>query len=78
MRLGFAFIFISGVLICGCATTNLQSFGKASANISLEDDEARFWKRSEEEREKIDSSGHIYEDLALEEYINQVLTRITP
>ncbi len=62
--------------LSSCATTNLQSFGTGQNKIALEDDENRIWKRTEEEKERLDLSGHLYKDEALEEYTNNVLNKI--
>ncbi|MFH1442048.1 MAG: M48 family metalloprotease [Candidatus Omnitrophota bacterium] len=72
-------IFICTAMLSSCASTKLASFGTGqSSAFLLEEDESRFWKRSDEEQERLDNSGHIYEEAALESYINDVLSRIVP
>lgn len=72
-------LFVTICLLSSCATTKLASFGTdKSSPLLLEDDENRLWKRADEEQERLDDSGHIYEDAILEGYINSVLNRIVP
>lgn len=66
------------LLMSGCASTRLASFDLAQGKAALEDDESRLWIRSDEEQEKLESGGNVYQDKALEEYVNAVLLKITP
>lgn len=54
------------------------SSGVNQAGHSLADDEEKLWKRAKEEERMLDSSGHIYEDPALDSYLNQIARSIVP
>jgi predicted Zn-dependent protease len=63
------------LLFASCATTSLppvtQEFGS-------EEDEKRLWLRFEEVEEKIQTSGLIYRDEALEDYMNNIAQKLQP
>ncbi|MBI3008067.1 MAG: hypothetical protein HYY56_00875, partial [Candidatus Omnitrophica bacterium] len=64
--------------LTSCATTNIRPFNNSQESFLLEEDENRLWKRAQEEEEKLDKSGYIYQDKELENYINEVLQKIIP
>ena len=39
---------------------------------------ARDWEQSEAEQQKLNRRGRLYQDLLLEEYINEIARRMTP
>src|SRR5947207_1687552 len=67
---------LAGLLVAGCASTNLAPLTGAGA--ALEDDEQRLWRRSEEEQRALDNSGLVYRNEDLETYLNQVTHRLQP
>ncbi len=67
---------LAAAVISGCATTNLAPV--TSNEFTFEEDERRIWLRSEEEEERIEESGLIYQDAALEAYLNAVGRRLQP
>ncbi len=71
-----AILFILCSLTSSCASTRIGNMSKDGSFV-IENDEARMWKRAEELREALDKSGFIYQDNALEAYINEVLHKLT-
>ena len=67
---------LAAVLLAGCATTDLAPL--TGATTTLEDDEQRLWRRSEEEQRALDASGLVYRNEELESYLNQVARRLQP
>src|SRR5258706_7363716 len=65
-----------GLLLAGCATTNLAPL--TGAGTALEADEQRLWRRSEEEQRALDQSGLVYRNAELESYLDQVARRLQP
>jgi predicted Zn-dependent protease len=66
---------LSCIILGGCATASLAPVSKDTV---LEDDEKRLWKRASEEQHDIDRSGLLYEDEALERYVNEVARKLEP
>lgn len=70
---------ISALLLCvvltGCASTSLAPISKDTV---LEDDEKRLWLRAGEEQRDLDRSGLLYQDEALERYLNDVARKLQP
>lgn len=64
------------VLSGGCASTSLTPIGKGT--FAHEADERRLWTRSEEEQRRLDTSGLVYQDAALDAYLEGVLERLRP
>ena len=69
-------LVLSAAVIAGCATTDLAPV--SSNEFAFEEDERRIWLRSEEEQEKIEASGLIYQDAALEAYLNAIGRKLQP
>lgn len=65
------------VLVAGCATTAVEPIA-GHQPLALHDDERRIWLRSEEEEKVLLKSGLIYEDAALQAYVNSVAQRLQP
>jgi predicted Zn-dependent protease len=59
-----------------CAATQLAPAG--STGYRLEDDERTIWRLAAEEQARIERSGTVYEDPALEAYLAEVVRRIEP
>jgi predicted Zn-dependent protease len=69
-------LVLGAMVISGCATTNLAPV--TSNEFAFEEDERRIWLRSEQEEEKIEESGLIYQDAALEAYLNVIGRKLQP
>lgn len=59
---------LCSLIVSGCATVDMPNV--TQEGYSVADDERRMFKRSEEFSEIFDASGHIYQDPALEQYLN--------
>ena len=68
------------VLALGCVVppAPLAPLGLERSVENLDADEAALWKDSREIQYKIEVSGLLFEDAALESYMQQVLKRVTP
>jgi predicted Zn-dependent protease len=66
-----------GLIVQGCAATDLPSF-KNTKRLQLQDDETRVWNRSREEQQRLDRSHYLYQDPALTAYVNQVAQNLVP
>lgn len=75
MRTNLLTFLLSCIILAGCATTSLAP---VSRDTVLEDDEKRLWKRANEEQHDMDRSGLLYEDEALERYVNEVARKLEP
>jgi predicted Zn-dependent protease len=64
------------VLLAGCATTNLPPL--TTTGTSLEEDERRLWRRSEEEQRELEDSGLVYRNDEVETYLDGVAHRLQP
>ncbi len=62
--------------LVGCASTNLPPVG--TPGYTTLEDEKRLWSRSEGEQQTIDRSGMLFEDKALEKYVNDVARKLPP
>ncbi len=62
--------------LVGCATTNLPPVG--TPGYTTLEDEKRLWSRSEGEQQIIDRSGMLFDDKALEKYVNDVARKLPP
>jgi predicted Zn-dependent protease len=51
---------------------------RSAADLQLDEDEKRLWKRSEEEAKRLDSSGQLDESAALLAYVNAVAAKLLP
>lgn len=58
-----------------CAITPPPSLEE---NLDAAEDEKRLWQRAEEEQAALESSGIIYIDQALEEYLNKIARKLQP
>lgn len=71
-------ILLSLAGLLSCAVSPIKPVDQLPAGLQLEADEQRLWNRSREEQERLDNSGHLYQNAALETYINEVAQRLTP
>ena len=68
--------WIAGLcLMLGCQSTQLEPVDR---NFTFEEDEKRIWARSREEQKRLDFSGLVVEDAALEAYLTDVARRLQP
>lgn len=67
-------IIASVWLLTGCGTT---PFG-AGSDHTLDEDEQRLWATVTEEEKRIDQSGLLYTDVAVNEYLTSVLRKLSP
>ena len=61
-----------------CATTNIPPIGSSHQPFQLAADEREIWEQSEAEQQKLNRRGRLYQDILLEEYINEIARRMTP
>lgn len=66
------------LFLAACASLDLPPMGSMRSAFVAEPDERRIWTRSEEEQQRLDSSGYVSEDFALEAYLSSVLDRLVP
>lgn len=66
------------VLHLSCASTNLPSIDESSSNFVAEEDEKKLWAEAESFEKKLAKSGLLYEDPALDAYLNSVLQSLLP
>src|ERR671924_2960 len=67
-----------GLLVVACATSNIPPIGSSHQPFQLAADEREIWEKSEAEQQKLNRRGRLYEDVLLEEYINEIARRMTP
>ncbi|MCK9604675.1 MAG: M48 family metalloprotease [Candidatus Omnitrophica bacterium] len=72
----FLLLVIFCFALCGCETLNVKNMDK-TGQFQKEDDEARLWKRQDEFEEIINTSGFIYQDEQLNNYVEGVLCKLT-
>jgi predicted Zn-dependent protease len=65
-------------LVVACATSNIPPIGSSHQPFQLAADEREIWEQSEAEQQKLNRRGRLYEDVLLEEYINEIARRMTP
>jgi predicted Zn-dependent protease len=66
------------LLLGACATTNIPPIGSSHQPFQLAADEREIWEQSEAEQQKLNRRGRLYQDLLLEEYINDIARRMSP
>jgi predicted Zn-dependent protease len=64
------------LLLAGCATTNLPPV--SSSAFQMEDEERALWRVADGEARRLDEGGDVYDDPALEQYVNEVLRKVAP
>jgi predicted Zn-dependent protease len=65
-------------LVVACATSNIPPIGSSHQPFQLAADEREIWEQSEAEQQKLNRRGRLYQDILLEEYINEIARRMTP
>lgn len=70
------FVLLCLILISGCATVDVPNVGEDG--YTLEQDERRLKKRSDEICEVIDDTSFIYNNPALEKYLNDTANKLLP
>lgn len=71
----FLFLITIPFFLSACETLNVQTIG-TSTKFTMEDDEARLWKRQDELENILKDSGFIYQDEQLIKYVNEVLNKL--
>lgn len=62
-----------------CHTTTLPPIGSQSeSNTQRQTDEVRVWTQTQQAQRQIDSSGYLYPNIPLQEYINTISQRLIP
>ncbi|HBR15627.1 MAG TPA: hypothetical protein DD723_08865 [Candidatus Omnitrophica bacterium] len=68
-------IGILGLCLSSCASTHIKNINEGQG-LQLDKDEAALWKEVEEFQVSLHKGGFIYEDSALNAYVNEVLHKI--
>jgi predicted Zn-dependent protease len=64
------------VMLFGCATLNVPNWG--TETVVIQDDERRLMNRDKELEEALDRSGFVYEDKAINDYLNAFIPKLLP
>ena len=62
----------------GCLTTSVPPVGAEGGTFTPANDERRLWDQAKEEERKLRDKAAIYQDPLLEDYLNQVASRLAP
>jgi predicted Zn-dependent protease len=73
----FAAVLLLFAVHAGCASIDLPPATDV-AEFRIEKDEKRIWLEAWKETDEIDRSGMLYEDTALEDYLNGIARRLQP
>jgi predicted Zn-dependent protease len=65
-------------LVLGCATPSGLVTPSGSGALESRADERMLWQKSEQEQRAFESNGLIYQDQALEDYLNQIAVKLLP
>lgn len=68
-------IWLTCFIASGCTAVSLPP---VSGDFRIEEDEKRLFQRARKEEKVINESGLIYEDVELEDYLNQIAARLQP
>ena len=63
-------------LVLGCATPSGPVTAPGSGALENRTDEQILWQKSEQEQHALESNGFIYQDQALEDYLNQIAVKL--
>ena len=81
-RLSKFFFFTFGSLltglVLGCATPSGPVTAPGSEVLENRTDEQMLWQKSEQEQRVLVSNGLIYQDQALEDYLNRIAVKLQP
>ncbi len=72
----FIFILFLIVLVAGCAAS--PSLAPLKEDVLVNKDEKMIWRQSQEEKKVLNASGVIFEDTALQAYLNQIVRNLRP
>jgi len=75
--LGAFWLLLAG-LASGCSTRSGTLISPGSLALQTRADEQMLWQKAEQEQRAIESSGLIYPDRALEDYLNQFPAKLQP
>ncbi len=73
-----AFWLLLAGLASGCSTRSGTLISPGSLALQTRADEQMLWQKAEQEQRAIESSGLIYPDQALEDYLNQFAAKLQP
>lgn len=76
-RCGPSFLIGCAALLCSCTSTVLLPVSDRNFT-QFDEDERGIWQRSAEQEQAINTSGFIYEDPALDAYLNTIAKRLQP
>jgi predicted Zn-dependent protease len=74
----YAFGLFLAVLAAGCSTPAGPTTSNGSAAQQMWTAEQMLWQKSEQEQRAVESSGLLYPDQALEDYLNQIAAKLQP
>ena len=60
-------------LVAGCATPRPIPVGRT---LTASEEEQMLWRRAQEEQDTINGSGVLYQDVKIENYLNQVVEKL--
>ncbi|HEU4400507.1 MAG TPA: M48 family metalloprotease [Candidatus Polarisedimenticolia bacterium] len=70
-------LLLAGPVAC-FGPTRVAPVGAEGPAFSLQHDEQRLWKQSEEEERQLRAKASVYQDPILDDYLNQVAQRLVP
>ena len=73
-----AFWLLLAPLAMGCSTPSGPIASSGSGALQSRADEQMLWQKAEQEQRAFESSGLIYPDQALEDYLNQIAAKLQP
>jgi predicted Zn-dependent protease len=73
-----AFWLLLAPLAMGCATPSGPIASSGSGALQSRADEQMLWQKAEQDQRAFESSGLIYPDQALEDYLNQIAAKLQP
>jgi len=80
LRRGASLLVIGSFLVgqTGCLTTSVPPVGAEGPAFKPANDERRLWDQAKEEERKLRDKATLYQDPLLEDYLNQVASRLAP
>jgi Zn-dependent protease with chaperone function len=73
-----AFWLLLAALAMGCSTPSGPIASSGSGALQSRADEQMLWQKAEQDQRAFESSGLIYPDQALEDYLNQIAAKLQP
>jgi predicted Zn-dependent protease len=71
-------IVLIASMLASCASTKVPPIGAEGQAFKLAPDERQLWQKAEQEAEKLEKTGKLYEDPMLEEYLGKMGDRLAP